>query len=160
MKISAAEEYGARCLMRLAVAFNEGRGTTIPEVARHEGLSPEYAAKLISTLRKAGLVRSVRGMNGGVSLARSPASITLADAFAALCGTPLRTGSCMGQVEVDCARAADCGLRGVWSALTRVVMDVLSQVTVQDLLRSDGVGRLPALLRANGAWTAIDGSNR
>jgi len=157
MKISAAEEYGVRCLMRLAVAWDEGRGTTIPEVARAEGLSPEYAAKLISGLRRAGLVRSERGVGGGVALARAPRTITLAEAFEGLSGQPLRTGNCQSAKGGECVRAEGCGLRGVWGALTAVVMDVLSQVTIEDLVDGEGVGTLPALLRAGGAWTAVEG---
>src|SRR5262249_40415094 len=64
MKITAQEEYGLRCLLRLAKAA-EGQSLTLPEVATAEGLSVPYAAKLLSVLRHAGLIESVRRRSGG-----------------------------------------------------------------------------------------------
>ena len=134
MKVSATEEYGVRCLIRLAEAHRQGRHLTIPDVARAEGLSPEYVAKLTGILRRAGLVTSLRGVNGGVRLSREPGSITLADAIEALSGTPLRLRQCLTDGEhVACTHLADCGLREVWSTLTTLVLGVLSNVTMADL---------------------------
>ncbi|MBV9121820.1 MAG: Rrf2 family transcriptional regulator, partial [Planctomycetes bacterium] len=59
MKISSQEEYGLRCLLRLARA--EGASLTIPEIAAAEGLSVPYVGKLLAVLRQAGLIDSVRG---------------------------------------------------------------------------------------------------
>lgn len=134
MKVSSTEEHGVRCLMRLAVAWAEGESLTLPEVARREGMSPQYAAKLVSLLRRGGLVRSVRGVKGGVGLARDPATITLTEALAALAGTPVKTGPCLGPDGTRCDRMADCGLRGVWNRVTVVVTGVLDGVTLADLV--------------------------
>ena len=68
MKISAQEEYGLRCLLRLAKA--ESGVATLPEVAAAEGLSVPYVAKLMAVLRHAGILDSVRGRSGGYKLAR------------------------------------------------------------------------------------------
>jgi Rrf2 family protein len=72
VKVSATEEYGVRCLMRLARAWPEGRAVTTQQVASDEGLPPHYAAKLVGQFRRGGLVRSARGVRGGVRLARPP----------------------------------------------------------------------------------------
>ena len=82
MKISAQEEYGIRCLLRLA---EQGAGgiLTIPGLARAEGLSPPYVAKLMRILRKGGLVKSVRGQAGGYMLTRPLGQIRVAEALAA-----------------------------------------------------------------------------
>lgn len=138
MKVSSTEEFGVRCLVRLAEAWQQGRTATIPEVAAREDISPQYAAKLIGLARQAGLVASIRGVNGGVRLARAPEGITLQDAFAALTGDALKTGRCMDPDEPNCARAPDCGLRRVFGALHRVVLDVLSGVTLADMVRMEG----------------------
>jgi Rrf2 family protein len=58
MKITAQEEYGLRCLLRLA-RVGEGQALTIPEIAESEKLSQPYVAKLLSVLRQAGLITSV-----------------------------------------------------------------------------------------------------
>ena len=71
MKLSAQEEYGLRCLLRLAGA-GEGQSLTIPEIGRAEALSIAYVAKLMRILRQGKFVKSVRGQTGGYTLARSP----------------------------------------------------------------------------------------
>src|SRR2546421_5805484 len=87
MKITAQEEYGLRCLLKVARAV-DGNSLTLPEVASAEGLSVPYAAKLLSVLRQAGLIDSVRGRSGGYRLARPPASIGLGSLLLVL-GEPL-----------------------------------------------------------------------
>ena len=66
MKITAQEEYGLRCLLRLARAGEE-HALTIPEIAESEKLSPPYVAKLLSVLRQAGLITSVPRPNRRLS---------------------------------------------------------------------------------------------
>src|SRR4051794_32426910 len=68
MRISAQEEYGLRCLLRLAKS--EAGSLTLPEIAAAEGLSVPHVAKLMAVLRQANLVDSVRGRSGGYRLAR------------------------------------------------------------------------------------------
>src|SRR3954447_18752312 len=87
MKITAQEEYGLRCLLQLARAA-EGHSLTIPEVAAAEGLSTPYVAKLLSVLRQAGLIESVRGRSGGYRLARLSREIGLGS-FLLMRGEPL-----------------------------------------------------------------------
>ena len=70
MKLSANEEYGVRCLVRLAYATEAGSGLTIPEISQAEGVSPAYAAKILRVLRKGGFVKAARGKEGGYKLAR------------------------------------------------------------------------------------------
>ena len=76
MKITAQEEYGLRCLLRLAQE-PAGSALTIPEIAAAEGLSSPYVAKLLAVMRQGGLLASVRGRSGGYRLAGTPADITL-----------------------------------------------------------------------------------
>ena len=66
MKVSALEEYGIRCMVLLA--RQEGGSLTLPEISEAEGLSISYAGKLLNILKKAGLVKSVRGRLGGYAL--------------------------------------------------------------------------------------------
>lgn len=138
MKVSATEEFGVRCLMRLAQAWDRGTSATIPEVAGAEGMSPQYVAKLVGLARQAGLVETTRGVHGGIRLAREPGAITLHDAFEAFSGEALRTGRCVEPAASACGRAPDCGLRHVFGALRRVVSELLSNVTLRDLVRMEG----------------------
>src|SRR5581483_9250551 len=87
MKITAQEEYGLRCLLRLARAA-EGQSLTIPEIAAVEGMSGPYVAKLLAVLRQKGLIESVRGRAGGYRLARPPSEIAIGSLLLVL-GDPL-----------------------------------------------------------------------
>lgn len=145
MKITAQEEYGVRCLLQIG-----GRGPqaslTIPEIARAEGLSTPYIAKLMRVLRRGGLVKSVRGQAGGYTLARPLSGITVAEALAVLGGRLYEAEFCEqhhGNEEV-CNRSTDCSIRFLWRSVQQVVDQVLSKATLQDLLPNRGVGPSPS----------------
>ena len=78
MKLSANEEYGLRCLVRIGYA-GEGGSLTIPEISQAEGVSPAYAAKILRVLRKGGFVKAARGKDGGYTLARPAEAIVIGD---------------------------------------------------------------------------------
>ncbi len=66
MKFSSTEEYGLRCMLQMARKGSQGT-TTIVELAQKENLTPAYVAKIMSVLRKGGMVQSIRGQSGGLS---------------------------------------------------------------------------------------------
>jgi Rrf2 family protein len=141
MKITAQEEYGLRCLMRLARAHGE-QPLTIPEVAAAENLSAPYVAKLLAVLRQAGLIESVRGRTGGYHLAHDPADIRLGTVLRAL-GEPLfdDPGYCdrhsSPETKGPCVHQGSCSLRALWQALEQWMRHILDQVTLADLLRDE-----------------------
>jgi len=63
MKLSANEEYGLRCLVRIGYA-GKGGSLTIPEMSQAEGVSPAYAAKILRVLRKGGFVKADAVVDG------------------------------------------------------------------------------------------------
>jgi Rrf2 family protein len=152
MKISAQEEYGLRCLLRLAQA-EQGQSLTLPEVAAAEGLSVPYAAKLLSVLRQGGLIESVRGRSGGYRLARPPASIGLGSLLLVL-GEPLfdEPGYCERHAGsgttagASCVHHGACSLRPLWHTLEQWIRGTLDQITLADLLQSEG--HIAELVRA------------
>src|SRR4051794_25104247 len=87
MKITAQEEYGLRCLLKVA-RTTDGNSLTLHEIAGAEGLSVPYAAKLLSVLRQRGFIDSVRGRSGGYMLALPPEKIGLGSLLLTL-GEPL-----------------------------------------------------------------------
>ncbi len=140
MKITAQEEYGLRCLLRLARA---GQPLTIPEVAAAEQLSPPYVAKLLSVLRQAGFIESVRGRSGGYHLARDPGDVRLGEVMRAL-GEPLFEDPvyCERHASPEtggaCVHHDGCSLRALWQTLEQWMRRILDQVTLADLLQSEG----------------------
>ncbi len=157
MKITAQEEYGLRCLLRLA-RTRDPLGQNIREVAEAENLSVPYVAKLLSVLRRAGLITSVRGRKGGYLLSRPADEVRLGEVMRAL-GEPLfeEQAYCERHASPEaggvCVHQDGCSLRALWQTLEGWVRRVLDHVTLADLLQSEGqaVERLRANLPADEA---------
>jgi Rrf2 family protein len=158
MKITSQEEYGLRCLLRLAAA-GEGQSLTIPEVAAAEGMSAPYVAKLLAVLRQAGLIESVRGRAGGYRLARPAADIRLGAVMRVL-GEPLFDGADYCQrhagteTEGNCVHHGACTLRALWLTLEQWMRHTLNQITLADLAR--GEQDVTDLLRAKLADAVLE----
>ncbi len=141
MKLSAAEEYGLRCL--LYVARHESTGSPepvgIPEISAAEGLSPSNTAKLMRLLRQGGLVESLRGAQGGYRLAMPPQEITILQAVVALDGEPFSRGGCDTAARRGelCVHQSDCSLRVLWARMARAMKDILQSLSVATLLRDE-----------------------
>lgn len=162
MKITAQEEYGLRCLLRLAQAA-EGQSLTIPEIASSEGLTPAYVAKLLAVLRQAGLIDSVRGRAGGYRLASPPEDIHLG-ALLLVLGEPLfdEPNYCTrhaGSESEDnlCVHHNHCSLRALWQTLEIWMRKTLDQLTLADLLESGE--RIVELLRSRLANVVLEPSS-
>ncbi len=158
MKISAQEEYGLRCLLRLAKA--ESGSATLPEVAAAEGLSVPYVAKLMSVLRQAGILESVRGRSGGYKLAKTSASIGLGSLLLIL-GEPLfdEVDYCQKHAGTEapggvCTNHSTCTLKSLWQTLEHWMRHVLDQITLADLIHDEG--RVTELLRERLALAAVE----
>ena len=116
-----------------------GTSLTVGEVAEREGLSAQYAGKLIRMLGKAGLVESVRGCKGGYRLARPAVRISLAETLAAL-GSKLYEPEVCERFRGDrsfCVHTTDCSLRSLWSGLQLMIDQVLAKTTLLDLIGSE-----------------------
>jgi Rrf2 family protein len=139
VKLTANEEYGVRCLVRLAYAGYTGGSLTIPEISLAEGVSPAYAAKILRVLRRGGFVKAARGKEGGYTLARPAAEIAIGDVIDALGGRLFESRFCdshAGQAPI-CTRSVDCSVRSLWRAVQVAVDHVLSKTTLHDLLQNE-----------------------
>jgi len=139
MKLSTSEEYGLRCLIQVARRAPEAASAPAPirDIAEAEGLSPDYAAKLLAALRKADLVTSTRGANGGYRLARPASAITAREAMLALDGPFYGADFCNGHSgRLACCvhKDRDCTLTTLWAAVGEALDDVLGNITIADLL--------------------------
>ncbi|MBI3823781.1 MAG: Rrf2 family transcriptional regulator [Planctomycetes bacterium] len=149
MKITAQEEYGLRCVLRLAKS--ETGTTTLPEIAAAEGLTVAYVAKLMAVLRHAGILDSARGRSGGYTLARPADEIGLGSLLLVL-GEPLFDEGeyCQKHAGSEapngvCLNHATCTLKSLWQTLEHWMRRTLDQITLADLVQHEG--RLPELLR-------------
>ena len=138
MKVSSQEEYGLRCLLRLA---REGVGgsLTIPEISEAEGISISYVGKLLRLLRRGGFLTSARGQAGGYALSRPAADINVGEVLALLGGRLFEPEFCehhSGVAQV-CTHSVDCSVRSLWHALQLVVDQVLNKTTLNQLLSNE-----------------------
>jgi Rrf2 family protein len=138
MKLSSQEEYGLRCLLRIA---HEGTGgsLTIPAVSEAEGISPSYTAKLMRLLRRGGFVTSVRGQAGGYTLSRPSEKIVIGEVLALLGGRLFDPEFCATHsgVENECTHTVDCSIRSLWHAVQIVVDRVLNKTTLKELIATE-----------------------
>lgn len=140
MKFSTIEEYGLRCIIQIAKNENEN-GLTIPELSELEGLSEANVAKILRILRLGGLVEAERGQNGGYRLTKPPEKITLKEILYTLGGKLFESEFCNTYTGISsiCTNSSDCSVRSVWKNVQRVIDEVLSRLTLKDLLAPEKV---------------------
>ena len=148
MRISALEEYGLRCLLVLAREGQNGR-LSIGQIAELEGLSVPYASKLLSILRKAGLVVAERGRSGGFSIALDPKDINLYEIITGLGGPMIDPDHCekfSGQMDA-CVHLDNCSVHEVLGGLAGYIQLFLSGTTLADLInRSERTSPAPDII--------------
>ena len=135
MHIPAKVDYGLRALLSLAAA---GAPSTADSLAADQGLPPRFLGAILADLRRAGLVASQRGAEGGYRLARPPAEIYLAEVIRALDG-PLAEVRGFRPEATSYDGAAE-HLQQVWVAVRASLRQVLEQVNLDDVVS----GKLPA----------------
>jgi len=104
-------------------------------VAERQGLSEHYLEQLIAVLRKAGLVKSIRGAQGGYILSRPPSEIKVGDVFRALEG-PIALLDCVSEQEpAVCEKVNYCISRDIWARVRDSIAEVLDSITLEDMCR-------------------------
>ncbi|MCH7824444.1 MAG: Rrf2 family transcriptional regulator [Acidobacteria bacterium] len=135
MKVTAMEEYGLRCILQLALAQTD-EPVSVALVAKNEGISTEYAGKLLNLLRRAELVESVRGRKGGFVLANPPEEISLADILRVFSPELFDVKYCnrFTGAEDICVHTTSCALRPVWWTLSSLVTETLESISLMDVM--------------------------
>ncbi|MDT3695916.1 MAG: Rrf2 family transcriptional regulator [Ignavibacterium sp.] len=138
MKFSSQEEYGLRLLLRIGKSDSE-KGMTIPELSEQEKLSEANVGKILRLLRLAGFVESSRGQTGGYKLSRTPNDILVGDVLTALGGKLYESSFCdlHAGVENICTHSIDCSIRSLWKTVQSTLDNLLSKITLQDLLGNE-----------------------
>ncbi|MCP4605991.1 MAG: Rrf2 family transcriptional regulator [Proteobacteria bacterium] len=131
MKLSTKGRYGLRAMVDLAETDGSGP-VLMGDIAKRQEISRKYLHSLLTSLKEAGLVRSVRGARGGYLLAKPMSEIMINDIFEALEGK-LSIIDCATDRSV-CSRVDGCYTWGLWKKLNDAMVDVLSDVTLTDLV--------------------------
>jgi Rrf2 family protein len=146
VELTRQADYALRCVLEVA---RHGR-LSAGEIARIQGLSPSFVAKIVSTLARAGVLETHRGAAGGVQLGRPASDISLLDVVQAVEG-PIRLARCV-RTPPACAIVDRCPLAPTLQGAQAALEDALS-VTLHEVLERDR-----ALARA-GAGAASDGAS-
>jgi Rrf2 family transcriptional regulator, cysteine metabolism repressor len=130
VKLSVRSDYGARAVIDLARRYGEGPVQSA-EIAARQGLPEAYLEQLLTVLRRAGLIRSIRGPAGGHLLARAPDEVRLGEIVGVLDG-PTPTLSCLDDRGCRVSRA--CALADVWHDVHDAAQAIVDAISLADLL--------------------------
>lgn len=134
LKISTRGDYGIRALIELALHYGEGPLQS-GEIAARQAIPEPYLDQILTILRRAGFIRSIRGPQGGHTLAQDPAHLKLSDVILALEGT-LSPIDCLDDASV-CTRSGGCAQRSVWEAVRDATVQILEQTSIADLAEKE-----------------------
>lgn len=134
MRLSTKGRYGLKAMLDLAVHNNEGQ-VVLKSIAERQGLSENYLEQLFAALKKAKLVKSIRGSQGGYSLGNSPEMISVGDILRTLEGSMAPTDCVSENCEVHhCGNSDYCVTRGVWEKIRDGINHVIDNITLQELV--------------------------
>jgi Rrf2 family protein len=132
MKLSTKGKYGLEAMVDLAVHASEGP-ISLKSVSARQKLPENYLEQLFLTLRRDKLVESVRGAQGGYSLARPAEKITVLDVLNALEG-PLAPVSCAVEKDGGCERYRTCASRVLWEKIRDALDTTAASITLSELV--------------------------
>ena len=132
MRLSTRARYGTRALLDLAVNTKTNSTATLKEIAQRQDISLTYLEHLVGPLIDAGLIRSIRGSKGGITLARPAREITLKDIVGVLEG-PTAPVECLEHADT-CPRSGACVTQEVWDEVGKAINRVLESKTLEDLV--------------------------
>ena len=133
VKLSTKGRYGLRAMIDLAMHC-DNEAVSISSIAQRQSLSESYLEQLMSKLKKAGLVKSVRGAQGGYLPAKELDKISVGDILRALEGD-LRPVNCPGIVEMgQCSGADSCVTKYVWQRINDSLNETVDNIFLSTLV--------------------------
>ena len=130
MKLSTRSRYGTRFMIDLA-RNSSNSPVQLGEIAKRQNISVKYLEQLIAPLKKANLIKSLRGPKGGHMLARAPEEITFGEIVDAL-ESGIALTRCAADPKV-CKRSRNCETRKIWGIATQAVSDRLNSIRLSEV---------------------------
>lgn len=134
LRLSTRGQYGVRAMFEIARGYTHGP-TTIRQIAESQDVSVAYLEQILNTLRKGGLISSVKGPGGGYVLSRPPERISIGAILRELEG-PVAITSCLDPKE-GCMRVDGCVTHLLWKSLGEKIESFLDDMTLGDLLEGN-----------------------
>lgn len=139
MKLSTKGRYGLKAMFELSINKNKGP-LPLKLIAKNQSISEQYLEQIFSTLKKSGLIKSVRGAQGGYLLNKEAKDISVGDILIALEG-PVSLSECVLD-EDACENSGSCTTKIVWEKLKKGIEDVINSITLQDMIDDYDKNRL------------------
>ncbi|HBT20232.1 MAG TPA: Rrf2 family transcriptional regulator [Peptococcaceae bacterium] len=136
-RISTKGSYGLRAVLDIA---KNSRGKPVPlkDIAERQEISEGYLEQLLTVLRRAGIVKSIRGQSGGFILAKKPQDISVGEIIRVLEG-PIAPMDCVEDgTYPSCDNINQCVLRLVWLRLKERIEEAVDTITIEDLCSEAG----------------------
>jgi Rrf2 family protein len=133
MKLSTKSRYGTRAMIDIAIHSNSG-SCMLKDIAQRQDVSAKYLDHILSSLRKAGLIKNIRGKYGGYSLTRPASEITMKDILGSV-EASLAPVECVDNTSA-CHKTGTCSSRDVWVRIKEAIEDVLESTTLASLVES------------------------
>lgn len=131
MKFTAKSDYGIRALMDIAFT-QSNRPVQVNDIAARQGIPERYLEQVMTALKKAGIVESIRGVQGGYRLARRADEIRMDQVVEALDGQFIPIDCTL--FEKTCSESStNCVIGEMWMDIKGAVKDVLTSQTLKDL---------------------------
>ncbi|MDZ7669101.1 MAG: Rrf2 family transcriptional regulator [Gammaproteobacteria bacterium] len=130
MRLTTKGRYAVTAMLDIALHC-DGGPVSVAEVAERQAISSAYLEQLFSKLKRAGLLRSVRGPGGGYELAVGPAEVNVSHIITAV-GEGVDATRCKG--TADCQEGATCLTHELWTALSSRINEFLAGITLEDLV--------------------------
>jgi Rrf2 family iron-sulfur cluster assembly transcriptional regulator len=151
MRLTTKGRYAVTAMLDLAY-HSQRHPVTLTDIATRQTISLSYLEQLFSRLRKAGMVKGVRGPGGGYTLSRNALEINVADIIEAV-DEPVDSTKCGG--KANCHNDQPCITHDLWMGLSDQIRAYLKQITLGQLLERDTVNEV-AKRQSKQAETVID----
>lgn len=134
MKLSTKGRYGLRAMIDLA-RYSEEEPVSIGSIAARQDISERYLEQLFGLLKKAGLVKSIRGASGGYVLAKSTGEISVGDVLRALEGSLEPVKCAAFYSEEGCMASDGCVTKYVWQKINESINETVDRMMLDELVR-------------------------
>lgn len=131
MKFSTKSRYALRFMIDLAL-HNNGEYIALKDISERQNISIKYLEQIVSVLTKAGMLKSVRGPQGGYKLGKEASKYTAGDILRVTEGS-LAPIPCLENEEIDCEHYSQCTTIGFWKGFYEAVNSYVDSITLEDL---------------------------
>jgi Rrf2 family cysteine metabolism transcriptional repressor len=132
MRLSTKGEYASRAMLELSLHY-EKKPLHIRDISRAQDIPQRFLEQILLQLKRAGLLRSRKGPEGGYYLAKPPSEINVAEVIRVMDG-PLAPIDCVSVTAYEvCPHERTCSLKELWKEVRDVIAEVLERTTFADL---------------------------